>query len=257
MGCRRGRHTRRVAVGSSGATDVHREDWNEPTRVWLLKFRSECYLVLGERAIVKKLMCAMIVALSAWFAGGVPAYAAPLDRQLAAAGTQVPFSNDVNAIPTLWALFNAQLIATGPSSLLQATNPSALGPGSFAEPGRGNNNFQMLGQIVQLDVPNVDRPIYGIYDRLAFVPAARVLYFDSLEQTPFVVGPDLARSGFLSDLVGGDTTAGGAAGIGALGALDAPEPFVVIPEPATFALLGTGAAIMGYRKRQRRNNKAA
>ncbi|MBI1367979.1 MAG: hypothetical protein GC162_04930 [Planctomycetes bacterium] len=127
------------------------------------------------------LMAGLVIAM-----GGSSARALPLDCDLAQSGGRSPFSDRAGVIPTLWDVFanHSLSVNTGPD----VTDINAMNPSDLAEPGRGNPNHELLGQIVRFGRPDgVDRPLWAIVDRWVMIDHPYLLYFDFQHDThPFV-----------------------------------------------------------------------
>jgi hypothetical protein len=190
------------------------------------------------------LAVAMIAAMAS------PGSAAPMiriDHQLAAAGTSTPYSQATDTLPTQWDLFtqpNVTLEALGiPEPAIEADLPADL-----AEPSNGNPNGLVLGHVVRLKEQRISGyDVWGVYDRLAHMPAPRVLHFDP---PPAMTMPAPARTSLPAaqpNYLGGylplRTT------------VDDPDPFtpqiIIVPEPASVALLALGTSLIVLPRRKR------
>lgn len=191
-------------------------------------------------------LLAMVIVASLWSVTS----AAPMiriDHQLAAAGTSTPYSQATDTLPTQWDLFtqpNVTLEALGiPEPAIEADLPADL-----AEPSNGNPNGLVLGHVVRLKEQRTSGyDVWGVYDRLAHMPAPRVLHFDP---PPMMTMPAPARwtapapqPNHLGGYFPLRTT------------VDDPDPFtpqiIIVPEPASVALLalGTSLIVLPHRKR--------
>ncbi len=175
----------------------------------------------------------------------VPALAG-MDHSLAAAGTREPYSQLVDAIPTQWNLFTQPTLFSQGVGLPE-WSVSPYHPASLAEPGVGNPNVVLLGQIVGLGQSGgADRNVFAVYDRLAELPIPIVLYFHPGGTPRQYITQPFERAEPRVVFQGG----GGIGGGGSSGPADAPmvTPWV-IPEPTSMALVGVGAMLWLRRKR--------
>lgn len=164
----------------------------------------------------------------------VPARAA-IDLALANAGSQVPFSQLSDAIPTAWSLLNPTAV-TGPAVGQPPSAWLAL-PANLAEPSEGNPNPVTLGQIVSVGSPDgADRNVWGIFDRLAIIPIPVLLYFDNFSRFLAEPKPLDTRSDYLPTYWG---HAGGIVGesSGASSPSYRLSNITEVPEPATALIL--------------------
>jgi hypothetical protein len=197
-----------------------------------------------------RLTHAMIALVLATAGLAARAPATSMDFDLAAAGTQVPYSQLVDAIPTQWKLFTQPTLMSAAIGL-SAPSASALNVSSLAEPALGNPNQTMLGQIVALgNSGGADRNVWGIYDRLAVIPAPIVLYFDRYLTAPIGIQRPTSSSFDLPILYGPGSLSGESAGANSGGGF---APIIIVPEPMTVALLATGSLALAQRRRPGRS----
>jgi hypothetical protein len=183
-----------------------------------------------------------------------PAHAGTMDYALANAGTRSPYSQLVDAIPTPWSHLRQPMIGASGTGLPEPPI-SARYPADMAETGVGGAGHTTLGHILAIGISGADRAVYGIYDRLAVLPAPIFLYFDwpvsppSSQTRPWASAAYLTETygggGGLSGSSGGSSGTRGSSGFASL--LTEPQ---TIPEPGTLALLAcAGLLIRGRRSR--------
>lgn len=200
----------------------------------------------------------MGAALWCLIATGPVAKGDPLNKDLAADGTEQPYSTLNDAIPTQWSLL---LRPTYLNRTIGLTPDVSATWSDLAEPGLGTRG-RTLGQIVNVPA-RADRSVYAVYDRLSGIDLPIFLYYHWGQLPNFGVRPfDNAQARRFDVGAGGPVRGGGGSGGGGAAAgsstLGGPgdDPLNPIPEPATLLLLCAGAAIMAGRRGRRRCGSA-
>ncbi len=175
----------------------------------------------------------MFIGVGVLLAGGT-AQAGAIDYSRTGGGGATPGSNLVADMPTPWELFSQPMAASAPTGRGYA----------FSEPGMGNAIGQARGQV--LNYRNVGgRTTRVIMDVLAWVPVAQLLYLDPSESSDTGSTLPAASAGFIPVIL----PRGGAVQDGTNGRLIPPTP-TPIPEPASLALVATGAALLLFKRRR-------
>ncbi|MHB1157233.1 MAG: hypothetical protein ACYC26_10390 [Phycisphaerales bacterium] len=202
--------------------------------------------------VVRRLSRAWPPVFPVWVLGLLALLTSPvladIDFNLANAGASRPYSQLSDAIPTAWTLLNPAAVS-GPT-IGRSPADWLLSPANLAEPGLGSPNTMTLGQIVPTGIPGADRGVWGVFDRLAVISVPHLLYFDTFSTRAYHPADLLTNTGYLpilfgpGDLSGGDSgVAGGSSSGGFIF-----DPVIVVPEPASLALL-LPAAIALIRRR--------
>lgn len=201
--------------------------------------------------LVRRILSAITLTLGL-LAGSAGAWAG-IDYSLANAGSQVPFSQLSDAIPTAWTLFNPRAVS-GPT-IGRSPMDWLRAPADLAEPGLGSPGGTTLGQIVPVGDPGADRSVWGVYDRLAAVPVPVLLYFDNFSRAADSSGAMPTRAFNLPLFTGGGAAGGGSSGgssSGSTASLFPIEPPIEVPEPATALLLMPVALVLVMALRRQR-----